>query len=68
MIHCPIGKIQFAEDDLIKNYATLADAIIKAKPASAKGTFVKSIYLSTTMGPGIKLDPKVFAAEVKELV
>ena len=68
MIHCPIGKIQFAEDDLIKNYATLADAIIKAKPASAKGTFVKSVYLSTTMGPGIKLDPKVFAAEVKELV
>ena len=68
MIHCPIGKIQFAEADLIKNYATLADAIIKAKPASAKGTFVKSVYLSTTMGPGIKLDPKVFAAEVKELV
>ena len=56
MIHCPIGKIQFAEDDLIKNYATLADAIIKAKPASAKGTFVKSIYLSTTMGPGIKVN------------
>lgn len=68
MIHCPIGKIQFNEEDLIKNYATLADAIIKAKPASAKGTFVKSVYLSTTMGPGIKLDPKVFAAEVKELV
>ena len=68
MIHCPIGKIQFKEDDLIKNYATLADAILKAKPSSAKGTFVKSVYLSTTMGPGIKLDPKTFAAEVKELV
>src|SRR5574344_3017607 len=68
MIHCPIGKIQFAEDDLIKNYATLADAILKARPSSAKGAFVKSIYLSTTMGPGIKLDPKVFAAEVKDLV
>ena len=68
MIHCPIGKVEFAADDLIKNYATLADAILRAKPAAAKGTFVKSIYLATTMGPGIKLDPKVFAAEVKELV
>ena len=68
MIHCPIGKVQFEENDLLKNYATLADAILRAKPASAKGTFVKSVYLSTTMGPGIKLDPKVFAAEVKELV
>jgi large subunit ribosomal protein L1 len=68
MIHCPVGKIQFSEEDLLKNYATLADAILRAKPSSAKGTFVKSVYLSTTMGPGIKLDPKVFAAEVKELV
>lgn len=68
MIHCPIGKIQFAEEDLVKNYATLADAVLKSKPSSAKGTYVKSIYLSTTMGPGIKLDPKTFAAEVKELV
>lgn len=68
MIHCPIGKVEFAADDLIKNYATLADAILRAKPAAAKGTFVKSVYLATTMGPGIKLDPKVFAAEVKELV
>lgn len=68
MIHCPVGKVEFAADDLIKNYATLADAILRAKPAAAKGTFVKSVYLATTMGPGIKLDPKVFAAEVKELV
>ena len=68
MIHCPIGKVQFSEEDLLKNYATLADAILRAKPASAKGTFVKSVYLATTMGPGLKLDPKTFAAEVKELV
>ena len=68
MIHCPIGKAEFSEEDLIKNYATLADAILRAKPASAKGTFVKSVYLATTMGPGLKLDPKVFAAEVKELI
>ena len=68
MIHCPIGKVDFSNEDLVKNYATLADAILRAKPSAAKGTFVKSVYLATTMGPGIKLDPKVFAAEVKELV
>ena len=60
MIHCPIGKVQFTEEDLVKNFATLADAVLKAKPASAKGTFVKSVYLSTTMGPGIKLDVNSF--------
>ncbi len=68
MIHCPIGKVQFSVDDLMKNYATLAEAIIKAKPASAKGTYIKSAYLSTTMGPGIKLDAKTLAAEVKDYV
>ena len=68
MIHCPIGKVQFEEADLVKNFATLADAVLRSKPSAAKGTFVKSVYLSTTMGPGIKLDPKNFAAEVKELL
>ena len=68
MIHCPIGKVQFSEEDLLKNFATLADAILRAKPSSAKGTFVRSVYLATTMGPGIKLDPKNLAAEVKEVI
>ena len=68
MIHCPVGKIQFAADDIVKNFATLADAIIKAKPSSAKGTYVKSVYITTTMGPSIKLDNKGLAAEVKEIV
>ncbi|MBR2525619.1 50S ribosomal protein L1 [bacterium] len=66
MIHCPIGKVQFSVEDLMKNYATLAEAIIKAKPSSAKGTYIKSAYLSTTMGPGIKLDTKSLPAEVKD--
>lgn len=66
MIHCPIGKVQFSVEDLMKNYATLAEAILKAKPASAKGTYIKSAYLATTMGPGIKLDTKTLAAEVKD--
>lgn len=68
MIHCPIGKIQFKEADLLKNYATLADAILRAKPSSAKGTYVKSLYLTTTMGPSIKLDNRNVASEVKEII
>ncbi len=68
MIHCPIGKVQFAEKDLIKNFATLAEAIIKAKPSTTKGTYIRSMYLATTMGPGIKLDAKNIPAEVKELL
>jgi len=68
MIHCPIGKIQFNEADLLKNYATLADAILRAKPSAAKGTYVKSLYLTTTMGPSIKLDNRNVASEVKEII
>ena len=68
MIHCPVGKVQFSAEDLTKNFATLADAILRAKPASAKGTFVKSVYITTTMGPSIKLDNKSLATEVKEIV
>ena len=68
MIHVPLGKMRFSTDELMKNYATLADAVLKAKPSSAKGTYLKSIYLSTTMGPGIKLDAKAVPAEVKEYV
>jgi len=68
MIHCPIGKVQFAKDDLLKNFATLVDAILRAKPSAAKGTYVKSVYLTTTMGPGIKLDAKNLAAEVREII
>lgn len=68
MIHCPIGKVQFNEADLSKNFATLADAILRAKPSSAKGTYVKSLYLATTMGPGIKVEAKNLVSEVKELI
>lgn len=68
MIHCPIGKIQFKSEDLLKNFATLADAILRAKPAAAKGTFVKSLYLTTTMGPSIKLESKNLSTEVKEII
>ena len=66
MVHVPIGKASFTQDALMKNYAALSDAIIKAKPSAAKGTYLKSVYLATTMGPGIKIDAKQIAAEVKE--
>ena len=68
MIHVPLGKMKFSAEDLMKNFATLADAVLKAKPSAAKGTYLKSVYLTTTMGPGIKLDAKNTPAEVKEYV
>ncbi len=68
MIHCPIGKIKFKKTDLMKNYSTLADAIIKAKPSVAKGTYIKSAYVATTMGPGIKIDPKNISSEIREFI
>ena len=56
IIHAGIGKASFAEDDLKENIRALADAIVKAKPSGAKGTYVQRVALSSTMGPGIKLD------------
>jgi len=58
--HCPIGKVSFETEKLNENLSALMDAIIKAKPASAKGTYVKSLYISTTMGPSIRLNTTKF--------
>lgn len=55
-VQCIIGKGSFSAEKLLQNYIALADTIIKVKPAGAKGTYIKSITLSTTMGPGIKID------------
>lgn len=55
IIHVPIGKISFGADKLNENFVTVMDAIIKAKPAAAKGLYLKSIALASTMGPGIKV-------------
>ena len=59
IIHCPIGKKSFGQDKLVENYTALMDAIVKAKPAAAKGTYLKSVTLASTMGPGIKVVPKI---------
>jgi large subunit ribosomal protein L1 len=56
-IHCPIGKHSFGKDKLTENFMSLFEAVEKAKPDTAKGTFIKSVVVSTTMGPGIKIDP-----------
>ena len=56
IIHCPVGKASFTEEQLTENFNTLMDAIIKAKPASSKGTYMKSVTVTSTMGPGIKVN------------
>ena len=56
IIHCPVCKASFTEEQLTENFNTLMDAIIKAKPASAKGTYMKSVTVTSTMGPGIKVN------------
>ncbi len=58
IIHCPIGKKSFGKEKLVENYTALIDAIVKAKPAAAKGTYLKSVVLASTMGPGVKVTPK----------
>lgn len=58
--HCPIGKVSFEEEKLLENLKALMEAVIKAKPSSAKGTYLRSLYLSTTMGPSVKLNAQKF--------
>ena len=55
IIHCPIGKKSFGKEKLVENYTALMDAIVKAKPAAAKGQYIKSVTLASTMGPGVKV-------------
>lgn len=57
IIHCPIGKVSFGKEKLLENFDALLGAIVKAKPEASKGQYIKSCTLSTTMGPGIRLNP-----------
>ena len=56
LIHVPIGKVSFDDDKLVENLSTLVDAVVKAKPTGAKGQFIRTMTVATTMGPGIRLD------------
>ncbi len=57
ILHVPVGKASFTEQALLENFSELMSAVVRAKPASSKGQFLKSISLSTTMGPGVPIDP-----------
>ena len=56
IIHCPIGKASFGAEKLLENYTALITAILRAKPATAKGQYIRSCVTATTMGPGIKIN------------
>ena len=56
IVHAPLGKVSFAADALVANAHALMDSIVKAKPAAAKGKYLKSITVSSTMGPGVRID------------
>jgi len=60
IVHVPVGKKSFGTEKLLENVRTLMEAVIKAKPATAKGTYLKSIVITSTMGPGIKVNPLRF--------
>jgi ribosomal protein L1 len=67
IVHAPVGKTSFPQQNLIDNAAALIDSIVKAKPAAAKGKYLKSITVSSTMGPGVKIDEThVEAASAKK--
>ena len=66
-VHIPIGKRSFDERALVENYAALIEEIVRAKPAVAKGRYIKKITLTSTMGPGIHVDPTRTRAIVEEL-
>ncbi len=62
IIHCPIGKASFGSEKLQENLETLMSAIVKAKPSAAKGQYIRSCTVATTMGPGVKINPNRFGA------
>lgn len=57
IVHCPIGKVSFGSEKLAENFTALLEMVIKLKPASSKGLYIRSLALSTVMGPGVKVDP-----------
>lgn len=57
IIHCAIGKVSFGQEKLSENFKTIMDAVVKAKPASTKGQYLRSVTITSTMGPGIKINP-----------
>jgi large subunit ribosomal protein L1 len=67
IVHLPIGKTNLSERELLENYAALLDEIVRARPASAKGRYLRTITLATTLGPGVRVDPARTREIVEEL-
>ena len=65
LVHVPVGKISFAAEKLVDNANTVINSVIKAKPAVAKGKYIKACYISSTMGPGVQLDTTAQEAAAK---
>lgn len=63
IIHVPIGKVSFDDNKLVENFTTIYETLMKAKPAAAKGTYMKSVNATSTMGPGVKVDSSSFAVK-----
>ncbi|MEG9298758.1 50S ribosomal protein L1 [Mangrovibacillus sp. Mu-81] len=62
-VHVPVGKISFDSEKLVENFTTMYETMLKAKPSAAKGTYMKNVAVTSTMGPGVKVDPSTFAVK-----
>ncbi|XXM71722.1 50S ribosomal protein L1 [Lysinibacillus sphaericus] len=62
-VHVPVGKISFDNEKLVENFTTMYETMLKAKPSAAKGTYMKNVAVTSTMGPGVKVDPSTFAVK-----
>lgn len=66
-VHVPVGRVSFEPEALVQNFGALADELLRARPASAKGRFIRKVAVSSTMGPGVRIDPSDVETLVKEL-
>lgn len=66
IVHVPVGRSEFSEEQILKNLSTLIDAVLRAKPSAAKGTYLKSLCVTSTMGPGIKVDTNKINVEIRD--
>jgi len=62
IVHCPVGKVSFGSDKIVENLKVLLEAVVKAKPSSAKGAYLKSIVVASSMGPAVKVDTQKAAS------